>query len=163
MKNKTLMYVLILSVIGVLVYYYMQNKKKNPSGFGNSTFTDYLRKLAGVSLPTDTTATPGILAGMGGPNTQAPGKNNVVPHSGVVPANSKDDKDFFRAQGFSDLYLSRLSKKDATIARRYIEDYRRKGRTILPTDKLWNDVVRISKYINLFPTPTFNPILPNSF
>jgi hypothetical protein len=146
MKNKSTIIIVIVLVIGLAAFFLLTATKAKAATRrqGQPGLTDEEKaEIKTVGVPEEKT-----LEGL-----------PIHPGSGIVPSGSKNDKDFFRALGYSYDYLSLLSVKDAKIARAYVENYMRKGVHITPMAKEWNDVVRISKYINLFPTPTWSPIL----
>lgn len=141
MKNKTIMFVLIAVVVASVIWYFISNKKKKEAISFQDNEVD--TGFTGLAKPEKT-----------------PEGKTIVPHSGVTPKGGTD-KDFFRAMGFSYDYLSRMSKSDARIARKYTEDYLRKGRKILPNNPMYKDLVRIKKYMgdSFIPGLDFNPIL----
>lgn len=57
------------------------------------------------------------------------------------------------ALGLGEIFMDRFTEKDAGIARFYIENYMRKGVQMQPTDPLYNDVVRIANYSQIFKKP----------
>lgn len=154
-KNTIVILLMIALIAGIILF--VVNKKK-----GKSSFSDMLSKLLGGNEKAagqyddyGNLITPNNYMQYGGaqpyksPDTGA----TIIPHSGITPKGG-NDKDFFRAMGFGDVHLDRLSKNDAKIARSYTENYLRKGIKILPSDKIYKDVVRISRYINLFQDPS---------
>lgn len=150
MKRNTIIILLAVVILAALAFLLI---KKKPG----KSLTDRLSELLSGEKAETSELMQGIIK-TGYQEEKTPEGKTILPGSGVVPKGGTD-KDFFRALGYSYDYLTRLSKKDAKIARDYVENYLRKGRKIIPTDKNWKDVVRIAGYINLFPVPTFNPLL----
>lgn len=133
MKANTIIVILLVVVIAAGVFFFVKSKKKGDTAGG---ILDILgKKLSDFS--------------------DKPMSSNVKGSFVGDTSKSISDKDWLRdALGLGETYLSAFSESDATIAREYIENYMRKGQKMLPSNPLYNDVVRIASFPNpLFPKP----------
>lgn len=122
--NKILIIILIVVLIAGIVFYFKSKKK-------GDTIGDIMNIFKG-SLP------------------DVSNKRQYIGDT----SKSVTDKDWLRdSLGLGEVYLSSFSDKDAKIARLYIENYMRKGVKIMPNDPMYNDVVRIANYSQLFSKP----------
>lgn len=123
MSNKKLIIILVIVIVAG-IFFYIQSKKKDTS-LVDSVFDLFKKKKpeSGRAFIGDT-------------------------------SKATSNKEWLRdALGLGEVFIDRFTEKDAGIARFYIENYMRKGVQMQPTDPLYNDVVRIANYSQIFKKP----------
>jgi len=149
MKTKTILIIAVVVLIAVGVWLHFRNKKDSQSDSVLDKLFDIFKGKPSPKPVADQSAFGSILSLFGA--KQPAGQPQFIGDT----SNAKTDKDWLRAAlGVGDALLDSLSPADASTARNYIENYLRKGVKLQPTDQpMYNDVVRIAAYSNLFNKP----------